>query len=144
MHYRRALRTGSPLGRAGIEPIDRFGRLHRRDEGTGCWLWTGALDTSGYGIFTHLDTNVGAHRWSYQHHIGPVPEGLVLDHLCRVRHCVNPDHLEPVTNRENILRGEGLAAANAAKTHCPQGHPYDEANTSWYDGRRYCRGCRAA
>ena len=56
---------------------------------------------------------MGAHRWSYQHHIGPVPEGLVLDHLCRVRHCVNPDHLEPVTSRENTLRGEGFAAVNA-------------------------------
>lgn len=144
MHYRRWLRTGSPLGRAGVQPIDRFNQFWQLDETSGCWLWTGARDTGGYGIFTHLGANCGAHRWGYQHHVGAVPAGLVLDHLCRVRHCVNPAHLEPVTSQENTLRGETLAAANLAKTHCPQGHPYDEANTQWYGGRRYCRGCKAA
>jgi hypothetical protein len=70
---------------------------------------------------------------------------LTIDHLCRVRHCVNPDHLEAVTCRENLLRGETLQAANVAKTECPQGHPYDEENTYVYpNGRRDCRTCNAA
>lgn len=85
---------------------------------------------------------MGAHRYAYEHFIGPIPEGLQVDHLCRVRNCVNPDHLEAVTCRENVLRGDGVAAANARATHCPQGHAYDEANTyTWTNGGRHCRAC---
>ena len=143
MHYHRWYRTGSPLGRAGVKPIDRFDKYWVRVEGSGCWAWTGGLDTSGYGIFSVNGNSVGAHRWSYQHHVGPVPEGLELDHLCRVRRCVNPEHLEPVTSQVNTLRGQSPMAANARKTHCPSGHPYDQVNTNWYDGRRYCRACQS-
>jgi hypothetical protein len=77
--------------------------------------------------------------------MGAVPEGLELDHLCRVRGCVNPKHLEPVTHRENLMRGESWSAVNARKTHCPEGHPYDETNT-YIDGkgRRRCRECARA
>ncbi|KAB2977369.1 HNH endonuclease [Streptomyces sp. SS1-1] len=83
-----------------------------------------------------------AHRVAYQEIVGPIPEGLQLDHLCRVRHCVNPAHLEPVTSRENTLRGENLVAINAAKTHCKRGHLFDAANTYRWRNSRICRECR--
>lgn len=107
----------------------------------GCWLWTASQD-NGYGNFWSGTRQMRAHRWSYERLIGPVPDGLELDHLCRVRHCVNPDHLEPVTHRENSRRGV-VGWNNASKTHCPQGHPYDERNTRYRgpDGRS-CRICQ--
>ena len=89
-----------------------------------CWLWTAGRDSAGYGIFrTGGRANVSkAHRVAYVLAKGPVPAGLDLDHLCRVRRCVNPDHLEPVTRKENILRGVGIGAINARKIHCLRGH----------------------
>jgi hypothetical protein len=83
------------------------------------------------------------HRVAYELLVGPIPEGLELDHLCRNTRCVNPEHLEPVTGRENLMRAvSSWAAKNAAKTHCPQGHPYDEENTKVKrDGGRACRAC---
>lgn len=117
-------------------PMPRF--MAKVDQTGDCWLWTGAKTTNGYGAF---DKRV-AHRWLYERVVGPVPEGLQLDHLCRVRHCVNPAHLEPVTQRENLYRGNTIPALNAAKTHCPTGHPYDEANTYRTPaGYRQCRAC---
>ena len=108
-----------------------------------CWHWTAYTNEKGYGQF-HVDGRlVKAHRWSYEHFVGPIPEGLQIDHLCRVRNCVNPHHLEPVTGRENVLRGESPGAINAVKTHCPQGHPYDAENTYRWRGKRRCRTCRA-
>ena len=84
-----------------------------------------------------------AHRFAYETFVGPIPEGLTIDHLCRIRHCVNPEHLEAVTDRVNILRGEGISAQHARATHCPQGHPYDLINTYVApDGDRDCRDCR--
>lgn len=86
-----------------------------------------------------------AHRAAYQYLRGPIPDGLQLDHLCWVRRCVNPAHLEVVTARVNTLRGENPAAQNARKTHCHRGHPFDEANTYWRpDGGRDCKACRLA
>ena len=86
-----------------------------------------------------------AHRLAYELVKGPISDGLQIDHLCRNRACINPDHLEAVTQRENILRGEGVAALNARKTHCPQGHAYDEENTLILTGRqagaRRCQIC---
>jgi hypothetical protein len=113
----------------------------------GCWHWTAPLDWAGYGRFNAGPgrTNMQAYKWAYETFIGPVPEGLVLDHLCRVRHCVNPYHLEAVTQHENIMRGDTVPAANARKTHCPQGHPYDEENTIInHRGSRECRICVTA
>jgi len=107
-----------------------------------CWLWTGAGTGNGYGKFWVFPRMVPAHRYAYEFCVGPIPEGLEIDHLCRVRNCVNPDHLEPVTHRENILRGETIMAKNAAQTHCKNGHPFDEANTYHYRGFRHCRECR--
>jgi hypothetical protein len=85
---------------------------------------------------------VGAHRWSYEALVGPIPPGLEIDHLCRVRNCVNPSHLEPVTKAVNILRGESMSARHARQTHCKSGHPFDAENTRMTtDGQRRCRTC---
>lgn len=108
----------------------------------GCWVWQGAKHPRGYGHMWVDGVNRSVHRIVYESMIGPIPSGLVLDHLCRNTSCCNPDHLDPVTQRENTLRGLSLFAVNAAKTHCPKGHPYDEINTRWYEERRYCRACR--
>lgn len=83
------------------------------------------------------------HRLAYAWLVGQIPAGLTLDHLCRNTVCVNPLHLEPVTHRVNVLRGQSGVAANARKTGCPQGHPFDEINTYHYRGQRHCRTCRA-
>lgn len=103
-----------------------------------CWLWH-RPDAYGYGAFTiRRGMIVKAHRFAYELFVGPIPDGLDLDHLCRVRHCVNPAHLEPVTRRENALRGVGPTAVNARKSHCIHGHPLTEGQ-----GRRICRTCNA-
>jgi hypothetical protein len=110
----------------------------RFDRSDGCWVWNGAPMNTGYGQYR----NRLAHRLVYELLVGPIPESLTLDHLCRNRICVNPAHLEPVTFKENVLRGESLPARNARKTHCPQGHPYDEENTYVSPrGWRQCRTC---
>lgn len=109
-----------------------------------CWEWIGAKTSSGYGNFLWNGKNVTAHRKSYEILVGNVPEELDLDHLCRNRSCVNPSHLEPVTRRENLLRGETIPAKHAKKTHCPKGHEYTEDNTYIYKktNSRHCIKCR--
>lgn len=107
----------------------------------GCWLWKGTKDEDGYGKFSFKrgGWNVRvAHRYAYELYVGHIPKGLTLDHLCRVRHCVNPAHLEPVTNHENLMRGVSPSAINSRKTHCPQGHAYDGLNVR---GHRVCNRC---
>lgn len=113
------------------------------DKGSdGCWRWTAAQINGGYGLFWNGEKNVIAHRYSYVQAGLVIPEGLHLDHLCRVRLCVRPDHLEPVTHKENHRRGES-GRNNRQKTHCPQGHPYDDQNTRLLrQGKsRACRAC---
>ncbi len=108
-----------------------------------CWLWIGALTSEGYGNFISGPHEWSlAHRYAYEFCVGPIPEGLTIDHLCRIRRCVLPDHLEPVTNRVNILRGESPSARQARQTHCIYGHPFDEENT-WLSktNKRHCRTC---
>ena len=129
-----------------LPPLERLER-HIERAGSGCWIWTGA-SWKGYGITStgyKADGNqrqVMAHRLMYELLIGPIAPGLDLDHLCRNPPCVNPAHLEPVTRRENLLRGIGITATNAAKTHCVNGHPFDEANTYiCSNGTRKCREC---
>ena len=122
--------------------LDRF--LERVEQVGDCWVWTGGLNGVGYGQFYVGGPGTGkayAHRWSYEFHIGPIPDGLHLDHLCRNRACVNPWHLEPVSVRENLLRGEGPSALHAVKTHCPAGHPYSGENLRVTNGARHCREC---
>ena len=125
------------------------------DEATGCWLYQLALNNNGYGFRTVYPASgkrtVGVHRIFYEALVGPVPEGLQLDHVrargCVHRHCANPAHLEPVSGRVNKRRGTGLCAQNAVKTHCPQSHPYSVENTYWEQHRngprRHCVTCRA-
>lgn len=113
-----------------------------------CWLWTGHLSKpGGYGRLRDnrpgKSGSIVAHRAAYELLVGPVPDGLVLDHLCRVRTCVNPAHLEPVTDRENVARGVGISVVNAAKTHCPKDHEYTPENTVLANrgAARRCRTC---
>lgn len=107
----------------------------------GCWLWRG-VTTGGYGYMDIRGQRFLAHRVAYTLFVGAIPKGKQLDHLCRVRHCINPAHLEVVTSRENVLRGEGISAQNARKTHCKNGHPFSAENTrNRPDGRRRCREC---
>lgn len=131
--------------------IERFEAKVVRVPESGCWIWTGCLSKSGYGKFgvgLHVKP---AHRVSYETHVGPIPVGLQLDHLCRVTQCVNPHHLEPVTGAENVRRGTAAKVTRAlheAVTHCPQNHEYTAENTGRSEilaGKysvRYCRQCK--
>jgi len=131
--------------------VDSNGKVRRRTSAeirfwnkvdiTGeCWLWLAAKDPYGYGRFKDARP-VGAHRWAYETYVGPITEET-LDHLCRTRSCVRFDHLEPVSRRENVLRGVGRAAINARKTHCLRGHPLLGSNLYVeLNGSRHCRMC---
>lgn len=112
----------------------------KQDDATGCWLWTAYTHPTGYGrIAIGGGHTRNAHQVAYQLLVGPVADGLELDHLCRVRRCINPAHLEPVTHQINVIRG-----AIGMKTHCPYGHAYTTANTyrSPSRGARECRTCQ--
>jgi hypothetical protein len=137
--------------KAGPKPRPADVRLHGKyviNEITGCWEWIGALDSKGYSSFFDGQRIMGGHRFVYELHHGEMPEGLVTDHKCRRRSCINPDHLEAVTQRENTLRSPiSPAAINARKTHCLRGH--ELAGNNLYDfpsmpGRRICRTCHLA
>lgn len=110
---------------------------------SGCWFWTGYVNHQNYGRFYNGKKSVLAHRWAYEHFVGSIPDSRELDHLCRIPCCVNPDHLDPVSHRQNILRGNGACARNAKKTHCPKGHPYSGSNLYLSRTRRerICRRC---
>lgn len=94
--------------------------------GTHCWLWKGKLTPKGYALLKVGTQMQRAHRVSYRLYVGIIPAELTIDHLCRIRHCMQPYHLEPVTQAVNVLRGNSPSAIAARKTHCPQGHPYGE------------------
>lgn len=139
-HYARwQSRGGDPsVNLSAIVPeADRF--WSKVDKTPTCWLWTAHIAPTGYGTFWVAGdggTNVFAHRWAYLSAVGPIPEGLVIDHLCRVRNCVNPSHLEAVTQMENVRRW------SRSITHCPQGHEYTAANSAVSrQGYRTCRAC---
>lgn len=154
MHYSRIRRSGDP-GEAAPRlirgtPEERFWSKVNvngpvpasRPELGPCWLWKGFIH-KGYGQYAiTAPLLVRAHRFAYELLVGPIPQGLHLDHLCRVRSCVNPAHLEPVTCKENLLRGDTFNARNVAKTHCLNGHEYTDENTYLTaSGGRCCRLC---
>lgn len=113
-------------------------KVHKTE---GCWIWTGSR-VHGYGQTSINGHNARAHKLIYEYLVGPVPEGLQLDHLCRNPLCVNPAHLEPVTARENTLRSTAITAQNAKKTHCKRGHELTEANVIRNARGRECAICR--
>lgn len=112
---------------------------------TGCWIWMGALSAKGYARTSINGAKKSVHRSTYELLIGAIPAGLQLDHLCRIRCCCNPAHLEPVTGKENVRRGclaEVQRERLLSKTHCVNGHPYNDVNLYIRrDGRRQCRTC---
>jgi hypothetical protein len=122
---------------------------HRRINENGCWIWAGAVLPTGYVQMTWRGRTSLIHRASYSEFVGPIPAGLQIDHLCRVRNCFNPEHLEPVTAQENILRSPiALATKWAARTHCEHGHEFTPENIQWQrrrdrpsKGYRRCRTC---
>lgn len=117
------------MAKVGFDPV------------TGCWPWQGHVNKRwGYGQFWDGEHVRGAHQVSYELFKGPIPEGTEPDHLCRVRCCVHPDHLEAVTRQVNLLRGDTIPARKAAQTHCINGHPFDDDNT--YRAKNGTRGCR--
>lgn len=119
---------------------ERFWAKVAVDE-SGCWLWTAKLNPDGYGRIRITQKWAPlAHRALWETCVSQIQKPMELDHLCRVRHCVNPSHLELVSHAENVRRGNG-GQNWSAKTHCPQGHPYDETNTHLYDGKRVCKQC---
>ncbi len=125
-----------------VTRADRFWAKVQKTET--CWLWTGAK-SRGYGYFNIGDHQDLAHRVAYRWLVGPIAAGTEIDHLCRVKNCVRPDHLEAVTHKLNLRRSDEVTGKRSARTHCPQGHPYDEANTHRSaDGRRHCLICRRA
>lgn len=124
--------------RMNPKQLDRFLDKVMPEPYTGCWLWTGAVHHSGYAHVTQGCVSLMAHRVSYEHFVGPIPRELQLDHLCRVRCCVNPAHLEAVTEIENKRR----AAPYNRKTHCKRGHEFTQENTKTTNrGGRQCRTC---
>jgi hypothetical protein len=146
MHYQRWRKSGDPMvipPRRVRAKRDLAERLWEKIDATGiCWEWTAFKNPGGYGMFGVGGGARLAHRVVWELLVGSIPEGLGLDHLCRVRHCVNPDHLEPVTTQINVLRGIGPAAVHAAKTHCSAGHELNEANTYHPPRKKHCRACR--
>lgn len=134
------------------DAVRRFEGRVLPEPNSGCWLWTGATNNRGYGSIGDGGRQYGAHRFSYELYCGQIPEGLEIDHLCSVRSCVNPDHLEPVSRIENVRRSAAgyyrrtpENNVNKRKTHCKNGHPYEGDNlyvTS--KGVRQCRTCHRA
>lgn len=136
--WRSAKRKGQP--RPVTPPLQRFWRNVQVGDNDSCWLWLGPRAGRGYGVMSiRIDPNVWrnvyAHRFAYEHLVAPIPDGLTIDHLCRNRLCVNPDHLEAVTAEENVRRWA------RSVTHCPRGHAYTPENT--YTDSRGCRECRS-
>lgn len=125
------------------EPALRIRENISIDPTSGCWNWKLYVNAEGYGSICVNKKHWAAHRFSYVTFKKNIPKGLVIDHLCRNTSCVNPDHLEPVTNKENIMRGNGICVINARKTHCKRGHAFTKQNTLHKNGNLNHRTCRA-
>ena len=122
--------------------LERFTEKWVPDPKSGCWLWIASCNNKGYGNFGRNNKTAKAHRVAYELYRGPIPKGLTIDHLCRTRSCVNPNHMEIVSLKINILRGYAPSANHARKTHCVHGHPFDGKNLGLYKKRRFCRTCK--
>lgn len=152
-HYRQHFTINGELGVPQRGPAvlnARFDSGYYVDSKTGCHVWQRSCYHNGYAQFAPAGVGTVGHRFAYERKYGQVPAGLQLDHYlyperCYGPVCVNPDHVRPVTARENTMRSDGISARNAAKTHCKRGHPFDEANTYLLpNGRRACRACNNA
>lgn len=140
MHYLRWHRAGGIETDGRMRAVTDEDRLRLYVDASGdCWYWTGKLDDRGYGIVTLPARRPVAHRWIWELLVGPISADLELDHLCRVHHCVNPDHLEPVTHAENVRRGL-LGQLRPRYRTCPKGHTYELGKDAWPG----CRECRLA
>ena len=140
-----ARRPPNPVTPAAMSIETMFARTSP-EPNSGCWLWTGGMNQIGYGRVHVNGGRKTAHRVAYELVCGKVPDGLDLDHLCRVRCCINPDHLEPVTRQVNAARGiagEVSKKRSALITHCPRGHSYSGDNVYYFPGGGARRGCRA-
>lgn len=137
MHYHRGRADGSLRLLDWTETF--WEKVLKSD---GCWTWTGSLSVHGYGKVTRQRRFRSAHRLAYELLIGPIPAGLTLDHLCRNRRCVKPAHLEPVTMRENLRRGDSPSAIARRTNRCKNGHVYTPENTYFWRGGRSCVVCR--
>lgn len=152
--HRRGIRKGQPqhfrLGHyhRNLTPaVIRFwAKVDKSGGPLACWPWLGSLAGYGYGRIWHRGRHVPAHRFAYELLVGPIPEGMEIDHVkergCTRRNCVNPAHLEPVTRRVNTLRGDSFAGQNSRKTHCIHGHEFTPENTGITKKQRFCRICK--
>ena len=114
--------------------------VDRIDASGPCWLWLGYTNPKGYGLAWAEGKTRQIHRYVYEQLVGPIPEGMTLDHLCRIRHCVNPDHLEPCGRGTNVVRSPiTITGVHARKTHCINGHVFDGVSSN--NGQRTCRAC---
>jgi len=158
-HYQRWAKYGDPAHPTQIRGDDesRFWSMVDKGGPGDCWLWSGGKTTNGYGQFFTGGVTVGAHRYAYELMVGPIPEGMQVDHRCHNedqscgrgteclhRRCVRAfDHLRLASPRENVLAGRTVPAANAMKSECKRGHLFDEENTYWIpSGGRECRACK--
>lgn len=143
MHYDQARRGRSQLPPL-LQPQAPAERFWRKVSQAGdCWLWAASLTGGGYGKFYVGGQTVYAHRWAYEYMVAPIPDGLQLDHLCRNRACVNPEHLDPVTQAVNIRRGKAPSAVLNQSGTCSRGHSMDDAYLT-SGGRHQCRPCKSA
>ena len=120
-------------------PQERF--WSRVDRSGSCWVWLGGKQSNGYGKFDANGKQWLAHRFAWVESHGSIPVGLTIDHLCRNRMCVRLGHMELVSNKVNVLRGDGLSAQNAKKTNCCHGHAFTPEDTGWWRGERRCLRC---
>lgn len=143
-HYKRQLRWGDPLGGRRARTFAESFEIHVV-RGDGCWEWNGSKYITGYTKITSGRKQALGHRWAFEHYRGPIPDGMVIDHLCRNRGCVNPDHMEVVTNEENLRRGAGYAIQNGMRSACINGHEYTPENTYVEPNgvKIRCRACAA-
>jgi len=146
--HKRGYRLGEPLryiaGHMQLRTQEAYRVEDRGYSGGPCWIWQRYINDQGYGVVGHKGGTVRAHREMYEKMVRPIPEGLELDHLCRVRSCVNPDHLEPVTSAENIRRNESPTSVTVREGRCRRGHDLsgpDAVYVHTKTGKRQCKAC---